>query len=74
MLGWVSAQAALLWKERSQEYSGPAGNTVPTLLRAFRSVYGAERLHTSYLKQSKSHVGIVLALQQQYSVGRPMRR
>ena len=32
------------------------------------------RLHTSYMEQNKSHAGIVLALQQQYSVGGQMRR
>jgi hypothetical protein len=32
------------------------------------------RLHPSYMEQNKSHSGIVLALQQQYSVGRQMRR
>ncbi len=32
------------------------------------------RLHTSYMEQNKSHAGIVLALQQQYGVGGPMRR
>jgi len=32
------------------------------------------QLHTSYMEQNKSHAGIVLALQQQYSVGGQMRR
>jgi len=32
------------------------------------------RLHTQYLKQGKSHAGIILANQQQYSVGEQMRR
>jgi hypothetical protein len=32
------------------------------------------RLHTSYMAQHKSHTGIVLARQQQYSVGEQMRR
>lgn len=32
------------------------------------------RLHTSYLAQHKSHSGIVLTRQQQYSVGEYMRR
>ena len=31
-------------------------------------------LHTSFLSQGKSHAGIVLARQQQYSVGEQMRR
>ena len=31
-------------------------------------------LHTSYLAQDKSHAGIILAPQQQYSVGEQMRR
>ena len=32
------------------------------------------RLHTEYLSQSKSHAGIILANQQQYSVGEQTRR
>jgi hypothetical protein len=32
------------------------------------------RLHTEYLLQGKSHAGIVLANQQQYSIGEQMRR
>jgi len=32
------------------------------------------RLHTSYMAQHTSHTGIVLARQQQYSVGEYMRR
>lgn len=32
------------------------------------------RLHTRYLEQNKSHGGIALANQQQYSVGELMRR
>jgi hypothetical protein len=32
------------------------------------------RLHTEYLAQGKSHAGIILANQQQYSVGEQMRR
>jgi Domain of unknown function (DUF5615) len=32
------------------------------------------RLHTSYMAQHKLHTGIVLARQQQYSVGEYMRR
>jgi hypothetical protein len=32
------------------------------------------QLHTSYMAQHKSHTGIVLARQQQYSVGEYMRR
>ena len=32
------------------------------------------KLHTSYLAQRKLHTGIVLARQQQYSVGEYMRR
>ena len=32
------------------------------------------RLHTSYMAQHKPHTGIVLARQQQYSVGEHMRR
>jgi hypothetical protein len=32
------------------------------------------RLHTRYMAQHKSHTGIVLALQQQYSGGEHMRR
>ena len=32
------------------------------------------QLHTNYMEQNKSHAGIVLALQQQYSVGGQMRR
>ena len=32
------------------------------------------RLHMSYIEQNKSHAGIILALQQQYSVGGQMRR
>jgi len=32
------------------------------------------RLYMSYMEQNKSHAGIVLALQQQYSVGGQMRR
>ena len=31
-------------------------------------------LHTTWLKQNKSHAGIILSLQQQYSVGEQMRR
>ncbi len=32
------------------------------------------RIHTQYLEQGKSHTGIILANQQQYSVGEQMRR
>ena len=32
------------------------------------------RLHTQYLAQGKSHTGIILANQQQYSIGEQMRR
>ncbi len=32
------------------------------------------RLHTAYLAQSRTHAGIILARQQQYSVGEQMRR
>jgi hypothetical protein len=32
------------------------------------------RLHTEYLAQGKSHAGIILTNQQQYSVGEQMRR
>lgn len=32
------------------------------------------RLHTLYLAQGKSHAGIILARQQQHSVGEQMRR
>jgi hypothetical protein len=32
------------------------------------------RLHTSYMAQDKSHTGIILARQQQYSVGEHLRR
>jgi hypothetical protein len=32
------------------------------------------RLHTRYLTQGKSHAGIILANQQQYSIGELMRR
>lgn len=32
------------------------------------------RLHTSFLTQGKSHVGMILAPQQRYSVGEQMRR
>lgn len=32
------------------------------------------RIHTEYLEQNKSHAGIVLANQQEYSVGEQMRR
>jgi hypothetical protein len=32
------------------------------------------RLHTSYMAQHKTHTGIILARQQQYSVGEYMRR
>ena len=31
-------------------------------------------LHTAWLKENRSHTGIVLSLQQQYSVGEQMRR
>lgn len=31
-------------------------------------------IHTTWLKQNKSHAGIVLSLQQQYSAGEQMRR
>jgi hypothetical protein len=33
-----------------------------------------DQLHTEYLSQGKSHAGIILARQQQYSVGEQMRR
>jgi hypothetical protein len=32
------------------------------------------RLHTAFLKQGKSHAGIILARQQRYPVGEQMRR
>ena len=32
------------------------------------------RLHTNYMAQHKAHTGIILARQQQYSVGEHMRR
>lgn len=32
------------------------------------------RLHTEFLEQNKGHMGIILANQQQYSVGEQMRR
>jgi uncharacterized protein with PIN domain len=32
------------------------------------------RLHTEFLRQGKSHGGVILAQQQQYSVGEQMRR
>lgn len=32
------------------------------------------RIHTDYLRQSKNHAGIILANQQQYSIGEFMRR
>lgn len=32
------------------------------------------RLHTEFLRQGRTHAGIVLARQQQYSVGEQMRR
>jgi hypothetical protein len=32
------------------------------------------RLHTQYLSQGKSHAGIIVANQQQYTVGEQMRR
>ena len=32
------------------------------------------RLHTLYLNQGKSHTGLILAVQQQYSIGEQMRR
>lgn len=32
------------------------------------------RLHTSFLREGKSHAGIILARQQRYSVGEQMRR
>jgi len=32
------------------------------------------RLHVQYLQQGKTHAGIILANQQQYSVGEQMRR
>lgn len=32
------------------------------------------RLHIEYLKQGRSHAGIILAQQQRYSVGEQMRR
>lgn len=32
------------------------------------------RLHTNYLAQEKSHAGIILARQQQYSIGEQTRR
>ena len=32
------------------------------------------RLHASFLKEGKSHAGIILARQQRYSVGEQMRR
>lgn len=32
------------------------------------------RLHTTYVTESKSHAGMILARQQRYSVGKQMRR
>ena len=32
------------------------------------------RLHTLYLTQAKSHAGLILAVQQEYSIGEQMRR
>jgi hypothetical protein len=32
------------------------------------------RLHTEFLTQGRSHAGIILAMQQQYSIGEQMRR
>lgn len=32
------------------------------------------RLHTAYLAQGKAHAGIILAQQQQYSIGEQLRR
>lgn len=32
------------------------------------------RLHTGFLREGKSHTGIILARQQRYSVGEQMRR
>ena len=67
----TALEAAML--ERTDE-DHLAFATVHDRVRCSFNVGDFYRLHTSYMVQHFSHTGIVLARQQQYSVGEYMRR
>jgi predicted nuclease of predicted toxin-antitoxin system len=55
--------------EEHLEYATVQGRVLYTF-----NVGDFHRLHTAFLKQGKSHAGIILARQQRYPVGEQMRR
>ena len=67
----TALEAAMI--ERTDEDHLAFATTQDRVLCSF-NVGDFYRLHTSYMAQHLSHTGIVLARQQQYSVGEYMRR
>ena len=67
----TALEAAMI--ERADEDHLACATAQGRVLGSF-NVGDVYRLHTSYMAQHTSHTGIVLARQQQYSVGEYMRR
>jgi hypothetical protein len=67
----TAADAGMLGRSDVEhlEYAAMQGRVLYTFNRG--DFY---RLHTSYLAEGKTHAGIILALQQRYSIGQQMRQ